>query len=296
MVSVTKRRVNGTIYYYLSHSYREDNKVKVIEKAIGREIPQDLDSIKEEFIKEIVNKRWTARIAVKRNNYVQKLKALPEVIKANQLREFGVRFTHNTNKIEGSTLTLREVAVAINEPEIPIKKPTKEINEAQCHMIAYEDMINTKLELSMKMVQKWHKILFSLHPERNNFAGLVRKDQIYISGSNYVPLQGGIVCEELLDILFKWYGENKDIINPVLLACLMHFHFVSIHPFLDGNGRMTRLLMNYILFKKEYPMFDIPAEIRFSYYNALEKANLKDDEMIFVSWFFKNYLKSVKEL
>ena len=74
----------------------------------------------------------------------------------------------------------------------------------------------------------------------------------------------------------------------------MHFRFVSIHPFYDGNGRMTRLLTNYILFKNNYPMFNIEPNIRKSYYSTLEACNLKNDEMHFVNWFFKNYIEAIK--
>jgi len=74
---------------------------------------------------------------------------------------------------------------------------------------------------------------------------------------------------------------------------------VSIHPFYDGNGRMSRLIMNYILYKNNYPMFNISADIRKTYYRALEKAqlgfDLKGDEMIFVGWFFKKYINEWKK-
>ena len=176
--------------------------------------------------------------------------------------------------------------------------PFYDIVEANLHMKIYENIINfkTPIYLSMETVKDWHRTLFSLHPLRNNFAGLIRKGRIYISGSNYVPPPGGIVCERLVNELFEWYTKNVYSIHPALLACLMHFYFVSIHPFDDGNGRMCRLIMNYILFKNNYPMFDLPYRIRKSYYNALEKSNIKEDDMIFVGWFFKNYLKYLGSL
>lgn len=298
MVNLKKKKINGKEYYYLVYPYREDGKVRTIDKEIGKEIPENLEEIKEVFIKTIVDRRWIKSIEDKKESYNHKMGALPDFIKAEHLKEFGIRFTHNTNKIEGSTLTLREVDIVINEPEIPINKPTDDIIEAKLHMQCYEEMVNKAdiTELTMDLILEWHKTLFSLHPNRVNFAGLIRKGQIYISGSKYVPPDGGIGCEMLLEHLFNWYNENSNTIHPVLLACLMHFRFVSIHPFDDGNGRMSRLLMNFILFKKKYPMFDIPAEIRKSYYHALERANVKEDEMGFVGWFFRNYLKSLKNL
>lgn len=92
------------------------------------------------------------------------------------------------------------------------------------------------------------------------------------------------------------YDDVKNSVYPVLLSCLMHYSFVSIHPFMDGNGRMTRLIMNYILYKNNDPMFDLPYNIRKSYYKALEKGNVKRDKILFVGWFIRNYLKYIKTL
>ncbi|MHA1150167.1 MAG: Fic family protein [Promethearchaeota archaeon] len=298
MVNLKRKNIRGKDYYYLVYNYRESGKVRTIDKEIGRQLPENLEEIKENFIKIIVNNRWIKKIDDIKELYLKKLDVLPDFIRAEYLKDFGVRFTHNTNKIEGSILTLREVNIVINDPEIPINKPTNDIIEAKLHMLCYEDMVNNidRLELSMDLILEWHRTLFNLHPDRANFAGCVRRGQVYISGSKYVPPTGGVGCDMLLDDLFNWYNENSNIMHPVLLACLMHFRFVTIHPFYDGNGRISRLLMNFILFKKKYPMFDIPAVVRKSYYNALERANLKEDDMVFVGWFFRNYLKSLKNL
>lgn len=298
MVSITKKKVKGTAYFYLSYSYRESGKVKLIERALGREIPSDLSGILEEFISAVVSKRWLSIIENIKQKYNVKLEKSPEILKEKNLREFGIRFTYNTNKIEGSSLTLRETALVINEKDVPINKPTNDINVAQCHMQCYEDMIATDAELSMNLVIKWHKKLFSFHPNNEDLAGIIRNDQIFISGSDFVPPPPKKVVP-LLEKLFLWYKERKNYLNPALLACIMKFRFVSIHPFLDGNGRMSRLIMNCILYKNNYPMFNISADIRKTYYRALEKAqlgfDLKGDEMIFVGWFFKNYVNEWKK-
>ena len=295
MVSITKRTVQGKIYHYLSYSYKENDKVLVIEKSIGREIPsvEILEKIKEEFICDIVVKRWIPFIDDFNEKYNKKLEEQPKILKTKNLKDFGVRFTHHSNKIEGSTLTLREVAAAINEKDVIIKKPVYEINEAQLHMKCYEDMVSTTSELSLELIIKWHEILFSLHIDRSNLAGIVRKGDIYIQGSKHVP---PTYPQPLLDDLFWWYNEKKDKIHPVLLACLMHYRFEFIHPFSDGNGRMGRLLMNYILFKNNYLMFNIPAKIKLSYYHALERSDLSEDEMHFVGWFFRTYIKSFEDI
>ncbi len=298
MVSVIKRKIEGKEYYSLQYSYRENRNIRNLYKEIGKEIPEDIEDIKEKFIEEILNKRWNQSIEEIKEKYSSKLDKLPKYRKLEFLKSFGIRFTYHTNKIEGSTLTHREVALVVDEPDVPINKSTNDIVEAKLHWDLYNEFTKNLEDsgLSLEKTLEWHGKLFSLHPNRNNFAGMIRQDKAFISGSNYVPPLGGFVCEELLDLLFKWYNEKKQSMDPVLLACLMHFRFVSIHPFSDGNGRISRLVMNYILYKNNYPMFDIPFIIRKYYYNALERANLKEDDMIFVGWFFRNYLKYTQDL
>lgn len=298
MVSEIKRKIEGKEYYSLQYSYRENGNIRNLYKEIGKEIPETIEDIKEKFIEEIVNKRWNQSIEEIRSRFESELDKLPKYRQLEHFKKFGIRFTYHTNKIEGSTLTLREVDLVVNEPNVPINKSTNDIMEAKLHWDLYDEFMENKedSELSKEKTLEWHEKLFSMHPNRNNFAGMIRQDRIFISGSNYVPPLGGFVCEGLLDNLFKWYNENKDSMHPLLLSCLMHFRYVSIHPFIDGNGRISRLVMNYVLYKNNYPMFDIPFKIRKSYYNALERANLQEDDMIFVGWFFRNYLKYAQDL
>jgi Fic family protein len=103
-----------------------------------------------------------------------------------------------------------------------------------------------------------------------------------------------IELDLLLRDFFDWYHQNKKKLHPVHLAGLIHLKFVTIHPFADGNGRISRLLMNYVLHTNGYPMLIIPYSQRTSYYTALERSQLKKDENVFILWFFKRYLKEYK--
>ena len=293
MVSIITKKVKGNEYYFLVHSYRKGGKIKQIQKSLGKQIPKNLEDLKEEFISEVVEKRWIPTIEKYKKTYLSRIKKIPDLIRDKEFRQFGIRFTYSSGKIEGSTLSFREVALAVDEPEVPINKPTNDINEAQLHMKCYEDLIQTKADLTQKLIQKWHSILFSLHYDRDIIAGEIRELEVKIRGSEYIPPPPEKVQIQLKE-LFEWYNHNKKNRHPILLACLMHFRFVSIHPFYDGNGRMTRLLTNYILFKNNYPMFNIEPNIRKSYYSTLETCNLKNDEMHFVNWFFKNYIEAIK--
>jgi len=295
MVSITKKKVKNETYNYLSYSYREDGKMKIIEKSLGKDLSkygsEGIIKVREDFTIKIFNKRWTSTIEKIKEKYELNLDKLPEIIQQNRLKDFGIRFTHNTNKIEGSTLSLRDVAIIIDEPHISINKPISDINEAQFHMDAYNDMIKTKKKLNPALIKQWHRILFQKTSSEDNIAGEFRENNIRVIGSKAIFPEFYLI-NPLINDLFQWYNKNDDVIPPVLLACITHFRFVSIHPFGDGNGRMSRLLMNYILFKNQCPMFDIAYENRISYYKNLEKAQIKSDEMFFVNWFFRYYIKA----
>lgn len=290
MVKIISRMVNGKQYHYLSYSYREKTKVLHIEKYLGKSIPdyEELAIIQEEFSYEIFKKLWMPTMEEITKKYRERFDSLPKPMQVKDLRIFGVRFTHNTNKIEGSTLTLRDVGLIVEDNIAPNNKPATDIIEAKSHMSVYEEMITSKRAIDWELILDWHEKIFEL--TKPEIAGILRQYPVQISRSKYVPPQGNV--EYFLDDLLEWYKENKEKFHPAFLACMIHFRFVSIHPFGDGNGRMCRILMNYILFKNKYPMFDIDYKIRQSYYNALENSNLKEDDMAFIGWFCKRYIKA----
>ncbi len=295
MATVIKHNINGIEYNYLSYSYRKDGKVLKKERYIGRDIPpyDDMTQIWEELSHEIVEERWIPQIEEIKINYQNDLNRMPLPIKAKNLRSFGIRFTHHSNKIEGSTLTLREVEKVVNEDVTPSNRSLTDILETKAHMNIYEKMINTNEKISMDLICKWHKELFQTTD--HNSAGIIRNYTVYIGGSHYEPPMTKIEIEMLLDVLFSWYHQKKTILHPVFLAAVMHYNFVAIHPFGDGNGRMARLLTNYILHKNNYPMFDVDARIRDRYYKALERSDQKDYALPFIQWFFKYYIINNKK-
>ncbi|TFG25283.1 MAG: Fic family protein [Promethearchaeota archaeon] len=294
MATIIKHEINGKEYNYLSYSYREGKKVKKKEKYIGISIPpfEELSDLWEDFSHEIVQERWIPLIEGMVENHRKAWNSMPLPIKAKNLRNFGIRFTHHSSKIEGSTLTLREVQAVIEDDITPKDKSVRDVIETKSHMSIYEKMINSTKELSMKLICEWHEELFQM--TEPNIAGIIRNYPVSIAGSKYEPPMSKIEIEMLLDELFKWYNAMKEKYHPVFIASVMHYRFVCIHPFGDGNGRMTRLLMNYILHESNYPMFDINADMRGQYYNALDNADKKHRDLPFVQWFFKNYIKANK--
>ena len=105
----------------------------------------------------------------------------------------------------------------------------------------------------------------------------------------------GVIVRKLLDAFFDWYEKNRTKTHPVLLAALVHQKFVTIHSFRDGNGRISRLMMNFILKRHHYLMMIIKNETKTSYYNSLERSQIEEKENIFVKWLVNNYLKKNKK-
>jgi len=292
MVTIRKKILGKQTYYYLEHTIRKGEKVKKKEKYIGKTIPKNLEKIKKEFLSEIYKEKWYSLLDKIKENFSKELRQMPEVTREKETKIFSIRFTYDTQKIEGSKLTLRETSELLESGISPKAKPLYDIKETEAHYKIFYEILSYKKDLSLPIVLYWHKKLFaSTKPE---IAGRIREHQVAISGSKFLPpIPAEIYL--LLREFFKWYNKNKKKLHPVELAALVHLKFVTIHPFADGNGRISRLMMNFILHKHGYPLLNIPYEKRASYYNALERAQIKKMDGIFLQWFFKRYIKEHKK-
>jgi Fic family protein len=292
MVHVTKRIIRGKTYYYLEHTIRSGPSFKKEEKYLGKSLPKNLEEVKKDFLSEINKARWYPLLESIRKNYGKELSSTPPSVNIKQARIFSVRFTYDTNRIEGGKLTYRETADLLEKGVSPKGKPLDDVKETEAHDKLFQEVLGYKRELSLETVTIWHKKLFD--GTKREIAGNIRNYQVAISGCRYTP-PTPIEIQPLLKEYFSWYNKNKKTINPVELAGLAHLKLVTIHPFGDGNGRISRLVMNYVLHKEGYPMMNIPYENRTSYYNALERAQTKKQDTIFIQWFIKKYLKENKQ-
>jgi len=291
MVIIKKKLLKGKIYYYLEHSIRKGKRVQKKEKYLGRKIPSNIAEIRKEFVDEI-KEEWYVDIDKIKQNFSKEQKTIPKSIKEKKMQNFTTRFTYDTQRIEGSTLTRRETADLLEKGIAPKNKSMKDVQEAESHRDLFYEILEFKKELTLQVVLDWHWNLFN--KTKPNMAGEIRKYHVGISGSKFMP-PSPVEIYPMLTEFFKWYRKNKDKLHPVELAALVHLRFVTIHPFGDGNGRITRLIMNFILNRKKYPMLDIPYEKRNSYYNALERSQVNKDEKIFLKWFVKRYVKEHKQ-
>jgi Fic family protein len=195
-----------------------------------------------------------------------------------------VEFLYESNRIEGNTLTLRETQLVINEGMTISGKSMREHLEAINHkeaILFIEDLVTQKMELSEYVLKQIHGIvLYGI--DREN-AGVYRKLPVAIAGSKHLPPQPYLL-QDLMEDYFRFYELHKDDLHPVILAAEMHERLVSIHPFIDGNGRTSRLIMNLILLQHGFPLAIIGGdyESRMAYYDALEKVQTENDKQSFI--------------
>ena len=292
MVSIKKKIIDEKAYYYIEHSYRKNGQVKKKEKYLGTKIPKNIEKLKNDLLLEVYEELWFKKFDIIKEKFIKEKKKIPKYIEKKNLEYFATKFTYATNRIEGSTLTHRETALLLEKGITPANRPIEDIKEAEQHREVFYDMINYGKKITLSTLLHWHKKLFQY--TKKDKAGKIRDYDVKISGSKHIPPKP-IELDLLLREFFNWYNQSKKKIHPVQLAALAHFKFVSIHAFGDGNGRISRLLMNYVLNREGYPMLIIDYTQRKSYYTALGRSNIKNDESIFTLWFFRRYLKENKE-
>ena len=192
-----------------------------------------------------------------------------------------IEWTYNSNAIEGNTLTLSETKVVL-ENGITIKgKPLKDHLEIINHKEAIEyieDLVSKKVKLSEYDIKSVHYLILKEIDSTN--AGKYRNENVFISGAKHVPPIYMNVPYEMQKMIEK-YQIWKDL-HPVVRACFLHGEFVKIHPFIDGNGRTARLLLNFELIQSGYPPIVIKIENRADYYDALDKAHTTNDYTDFI--------------
>ena len=194
-----------------------------------------------------------------------------------------LEYTFESNRIEGNTLTLRETDLVVNEGMTISGKSMREHLEAINHKDAVEfvkHLVEKDTVITERAILSLHNLV--LRGIDTSMAGKYRHVQVLIQGSSHVPPQPYLVPKQMEDFLF-WYQEHATRMHPVVLAAEMHERLVTIHPFIDGNGRTSRLLMNLILLKHGYVIANLKGDAgsRLRYYEALEKSQTKGDKTDF---------------
>jgi len=298
---IEKRKIKGKVKYYLVHSYREKNKVRKIRRYLGlslsdKELKKAKNKAEQEINKELLELNIEIFNFSLTKNQVKKLNKYEEEITIHHLqkeewKQFTEQFTYNTNAIEGSTVQLEEV------PRI-LKGIAKDSEEVETKGVAkaVEFVRKAKEDLSLELIKKLHKLCFQ---GSKHFAGRFRDVEVVIRNSRGKIIHAGVQVSDLdnaLKDLVDWYRKNKNKFKPLLLAAIMHNQFEHIHPFQDGNGRVGRLLLNFILLKNRYPPINISLEDRAEYYHTLQEYHKSQNLRLTIKFLIKQYKKTLKQV
>ncbi len=226
------------------------------------------------------------------------LKLLREQYSDKVLKALEIEYTHESNKIEGNTLTLQETALVIEKGLTIGGKTLNEHLEAINHNYAIDfikAVAQNQEPITERLITEIHALILKGIDDAN--AGKYRTVQVMISGSKHTPPSPYSVPEQM-EKLINWYNENKDTLHPIVLSAEMHERLVTIHPFTDGNGRTSRLLMNLILLQHGYPIAILKGDNdnRLKYYNALEKAQTEGDKQAFINFVAETIKDSIKRI
>lgn len=182
--------------------------------------------------------------------------------------EFMIEFTYNSNAIEGNTLTLKETAMALEGMTID-KKPLKDHLEAVGHRDAFlyvQDIAKKDMPLSESVIKNIHSLVLMNRPEDK---GVYRRIPVRIMGAFTEPVQPYLIEPKMTELL-QSDNERKGAIHDIERIARFHLEFEGIHPFIDGNGRTGRLLMNLELIKCGYPPINVKFADRKRYYDAFD--------------------------
>ncbi len=194
-------------------------------------------------------------------------------------------WTYNSKAIEGNTLTINETKVVLEGITVggkTMREHLEVINHRDNHRdaISYvEDVMHKEEPFSEWQIKNLHRLV--LKGIDDSYAGVYRDQQVFISGAVHTPPPPFKIQEEM-DVLMSWYDGKAQSLHPIVLGAMLHAIFVGIHPFIDGNGRTSRLLLNLELMKSGYPPIIIRVENRLAYYNALNKVHTTKDYADFI--------------
>jgi len=318
MARIAKRRVKGKTYYYLEESVKRGRKWVKESIYLGDSVPgaDELKRIYSKFVKsleakgvrgitppytEFVTRKAALRLEQAARCKEDYLKRRSPSQRAEFIRRERITFISDSNAIEGSTLDYKqteEVLAAkgvirrLEKEGVMVTGEKREAQEAvnlDACLDIYEKFLVHGKEINEEMVLRLHYILLSKIDGYGQYRGIWRPVNVMIRGSPHVFPHHTEVFG-LMHELFGWYSINKGLIHPVELAAKFHTKFTGIHPFADGNGRMARLLMNYILQSNDFPFTNIPLRRRSTYMKTQAAGNV-DNHKPFALFLIEEVIK-----
>ena len=187
--------------------------------------------------------------------------------------EFIVEYTYNSNAIEGNTLTLRETDLVLRGLTVD-KKPLKDHMEAVGHKEAFDfvsELVKDNVPISESIIKQIHYLVLA---DKKEDRGVYRRVPVRIMGAQHEPVQPYLIEPKMEQLLRNFAASTEHIVTKL---ARFHIEFEGIHPFIDGNGRTGRLLVNLELMKDGFPPIDIKFTDRSAYYNAFDEYHVKNN-------------------
>ncbi len=297
-----KRKVGRSVKYYLVHSYREKGRVRQLRKYVGidlngKKLSEAVSRTRQEFGKALEEINTTVFLFTLTKRQLERLNQQGELSAVRHLdradwRKFTEDFVYNTNAIEGSKVERRAVPEIL---EAPLKEnaDSDELETAGvARALEYVRKTREK-DISLSLIKELHRLCFS---GSKPFAGEIRRSEVVITNAKKGIVHRGAPAKDvpgLLEEIVSWYEKNQTKFRPLVLAAIVHNQFEHIHPFADGNGRVGRLLLNFVLLKNSYPPINITLEDRAEYYSVLEAYSKDQDIRPSVTFLIKQYKKGL---
>lgn len=195
-----------------------------------------------------------------------------------------IEYTYESNRIEGNTLTLQETELVVNEGVTIAGKSMREHLEAINHAEAIDyirDFAKSDAEICERTIKDIHALV--LHGIDRSNAGRYRTVPVMISGSTHIPPQPYLITPQMEAFILRFREMEGAKEHPVIIAAYLHDELVRIHPFIDGNGRTSRLLMNLYLLRQGYTLVNLKGsnEAKAAYYKALEVSHTENRPEVF---------------
>jgi len=208
---------------------------------------------------------------------------------------YRIGLTWTSNALEGNSLTEVETKVLLEDGLTVGGKPLRDTFEALGHALAYDYMFGLLGErhITVEDIKTLHHLFFKAIDESN--AGVWRNTGIVVTGTDYrfpAPLE----LDKLMADLGRWISTERDSMHPVRFAAMLHLMFVTIHPYIDGNGRVARLLMNTALIQDGYMLAVVPPILRHEYLSAIREYQLKGSGDQFCGFIAERVLETEKDM
>ncbi len=300
MVYIYKKIIGKKPYYYLRASQKKGkrlitkdiaylgNNISDVKKALDKlgkykaEIRKAYRKVNR-FLESNYYLEKAEELKLKKDNFLEKeqipieackihfnkvFRKLDNLSKKEIYKNFIIEFAYNTTTIEGNTIGLEQARNLLEEGRTPENKTLREIYDLQNHEKVFLNIIESEKEINYDFIIGVHKGLMENIDKRIGY----RTTDIRVFRRRFESTPGKFVKTDM-DLLMKWYNENKKKLHPLILATIFHHKFEKIHPFSDGNGRTGRMLMNYILMGNEYPPLIVHNKTRTEYLSALGDAD-----------------------